>query len=170
MFRGGSMKRGLLVATAALITLAGCGPLPGTPKAKARHAILQMVFDPGAAKIVFLNQTDSAVCGSVNGKNRMGAYVGATPFIYDRSLDMLSVYAGAPEASDVRYLADTSAEDPEWKTRLEELSEKCRFPENWKNQCGIPSPASADPGICKGVLGSVEDFRKLMDQYSHDPY
>ena len=163
------MRGGLVVAAVVLAAVSGCGPLPGSAKGKARHAILEMVFDPGAAKIAFIRQTKSAVCGTVNGKNRMGAYVGATPFVYDRQLDFLTVYGGEPETSDLRMLAITDTDDPEWKDRYLELTSKCDFPKAWKAKCESEPPVNTSNQIC-AALDEKDGFQKLLRPYLEDRY
>lgn len=63
----------------------GGGPI--TTHAKARAAVSKFLFDPYSAQFdelrtVRLNDLEY-VCGLVNGKNRMGGFVGKRPFVYD---------------------------------------------------------------------------------------
>lgn len=54
---------------------------------RARQITSQNLFDPYSAQFTDLKKIDTdigfVVCGSVNAKNRMGAYVGAKRFIYE---------------------------------------------------------------------------------------
>jgi hypothetical protein len=77
-------RRGEAVAAmAATILLWGCDFLPGTAayqEARAREAVAQTLIDPASAQFRNVESRSDAVCGEVNGKNRMGAYVGFVRF------------------------------------------------------------------------------------------
>lgn len=74
--------RGWIVAVGLLVT--GCTPA----EHKAAEAYISgQMFDPDAAKFRNVRSISkygsiNAVCGEVNGKNRLGAYVGFRTFAY----------------------------------------------------------------------------------------
>ncbi|WP_146606106.1 hypothetical protein [Mesorhizobium kowhaii] len=54
-------------------------------------AVTRDFFDPDSAKFYAVNYSEkdkirnkATICGYVNGKNRMGGYIGIQPFFYDR--------------------------------------------------------------------------------------
>lgn len=164
------MLRAPALITAAILTstlLSACDRIPGTAQNAARSALSQMMFDPGAAKIEFTTETDEAVCGTVNGKNRMGAYVGATPFYFRKVLKFAVIYGGEPTGNDVRMLSLMDASDPNWEETYRELAAKCQFPKEWATYCGTaPGPTSND--ICK-TFDEPKGFTKLLGQYRRAP-
>jgi hypothetical protein len=77
---------GVCAATALLCT--GCDAIPGTSayrEARAKQAIAEQLIDPTAAQFRKMRIQGSSVCGEVNGKNKMGAYVGYSRFVVDTS-------------------------------------------------------------------------------------
>lgn len=63
--------------------LCGCQFLPGTDaykEEKAKDAAAALLIDPSSAQFRNVVAKSNAVCGEINGKNRMGAYVGFTRF------------------------------------------------------------------------------------------
>lgn len=63
--------------------LHGCQFMPGTAaykEEKAKNIAAQLLIDPSSALFRAVRTGDGAVCGEINGKNRMGAYVGFTRF------------------------------------------------------------------------------------------
>lgn len=91
------MKRQLITASvvASAMFVTACD----LPSEKVRRAVKESLFDPSSAQF-----KDVEVClgdreiwrGEVNGKNRMGAYVGFTPFFYDG----ISVVTASDESGD----------------------------------------------------------------------
>lgn len=91
------MKRQLIAASvvASAMFVSACD----MPSEKVRRAVKESLYDPSSAQF-----KDVEVClgdrevwrGEVNGKNRMGAYVGFTPFFYDG----ISVVTSSDESGD----------------------------------------------------------------------
>ena len=81
------------------IALVACGN-----NGAAEKAVRNILNDPNSA--IFSNMAAGAekgsVCGLVNAKNRMGGYVGATPFFY-RASGQVAILS-APSDSDFRML------------------------------------------------------------------
>lgn len=88
------MKKALTIATA-LFMLAGCAaqiPVTSQPtqitaqdRAMIDRALIQDMKDPSSAQTrniegFNLSNGDRVICGSINGKNSFGAYVGFRPF------------------------------------------------------------------------------------------
>ncbi|WP_411340308.1 hypothetical protein V6U71_21470 [Sphingopyxis sp. J-6] len=90
-------------------------PISAADKAKIVAEADKLLFDGPAARWQWgLRKSDFIYCGFVNGKNRMGAYVGWTPFYYtDRGLRIIS-----PGDSTITYEGLCSSagyiEKPEW--------------------------------------------------------
>lgn len=68
----------------ALFAIAGCAACGADENALAiaqvQEEVASELFDPSAAQFRDVIVTDGAVCGQVNGKNRLGGYVGFKPF------------------------------------------------------------------------------------------
>lgn len=80
------MKRSSFAAIALAALLGGCDLVPGSGayrENQARAAAAQLLIDPASAQFRNVADRDGAVCGEINGKNRMGAYVGFTRFYVD---------------------------------------------------------------------------------------
>lgn len=56
--------------------LAACGQ-----SSTAKDKVRVLLSDPSSATFIDIESNEVATCGSVNGKNLMGAYVGYRPFI-----------------------------------------------------------------------------------------
>ncbi|MBV9527350.1 hypothetical protein [Sphingomonas sp.] len=73
-----------ILSVALLVCAGGCDRIPGTNAYLIRHAekfAADQLIDPSSA--MFRNESvhNLAVCGEINGKNRMGAYAGFTRFL-----------------------------------------------------------------------------------------
>ncbi|AVS67875.1 hypothetical protein C8245_21345 [Paracidovorax avenae] len=81
------MKR-ILFAAAAVAVLASCGS-----HGEAKDAIRKLLNDPESAQFTDLKngKNKGDVCGMVNAKNRMGGYVGATPFFYEKASETSAI-------------------------------------------------------------------------------
>lgn len=83
------------------------GHLPYSPKWTAKNAVLQNLNDPDSASFRNLTETRKdgvkRVCGEVNAKNRMGAFVGFSRFVYSYATEQVDFDPGEYEvkASDV---------------------------------------------------------------------
>jgi hypothetical protein len=79
--------RQAISATAAIAALlGGCDLIPGTSanlEKRAKDRVAQLLIDPSSAQFRNVAARDEAVCGEINGKNRMGAYVGFSRFYVD---------------------------------------------------------------------------------------
>jgi hypothetical protein len=70
----------------ALVGLAGCDAIPGTDahkEAQAKRIVSSSLIDPNSAQFRNLVVNGEDVCGEVNAKNKMGAFVGFTRFVVD---------------------------------------------------------------------------------------
>jgi hypothetical protein len=76
--------RRVLVA-AALVALAGCADR------QVEQAVRSTLKDPDSAQFSDIWRKDGTSCGTVNAKNAMGGYVGATPFLLRNGI---AVYTG----------------------------------------------------------------------------
>ena len=133
--------------------LASCEFIPGTTshsQAKAKRAAAEELIDPSSAQFRNIRSQDGIVCGEINGKNRMGAYVGFTRFYvltrdWRASLDpqfdpglLLSSrrLCGSPYgSSSCRTVAEEEA-----KEILQQL-----FNDTWSRRCAGPMNSSSTP-------------------------
>jgi hypothetical protein len=81
-------RLGVIGAVFVMTLLWGCEFIPGTAEyqeAKARSAVAQTLIDPSSAQFRNVTAREGAVCGEINGKNRMGAYAGFVRFYVETS-------------------------------------------------------------------------------------
>jgi len=133
------------VALAALVT--GCDAMPGTVQGAAKSHVGEHLVDRYSARYRFIATTKVAVCGSVNAKNRMGAYSGDSLFIFDRGSTDVTIFAGPASVSDLRRLryADGDREAAEiWQ----EIETACTFPKRWLEGCGSAAAIPYDEQVC----------------------
>lgn len=84
MGSGSASSATLLVA----MLVAACEFIPGTAdyvERRARVAAAELLIDPSSALFRNVEAREGVVCGEINGKNRMGAYVGFVRFLVDTS-------------------------------------------------------------------------------------
>jgi hypothetical protein len=139
----------------AICTLACATLLIGAcsgPSHEAEDAVRQLLYDPESARFTEVQVAGAGnVCGYVNAKNKMGGYVGKTPFYYVRSNGETAVLAPVEE-SDFRSLwwAIESRSDDE---KFSEIRARCRGISAWRDICGFEYPARAHD-LCDAILGS----------------
>lgn len=113
--------------------LVACDEIPGTLKAKAHQAVRNAMFDPDAAKFRNDRESDNGqnVCGEVNGKNRLGAYVGFSKYIYlGGGISLVS--PGDPDFRE--YYRDVEKEFSAHDA-IEKLGLACVFAREWVTNC-----------------------------------
>lgn len=140
------MKAWMFAGAAALVLVA-CGS-----HNEAKESIKKMLNDPESAQFSSLQdgKKKGDVCGFVNAKNRMGGYVGNTPFWYEKSTGMAAIVK-APEDSDFRSLwlgirLNNYAED------LSKVLMQCRAVDQWGAVCASPLP-QAQHQMCSVIQG-----------------
>lgn len=140
----------IIVGLCAPVMLSACGN-----EGAAEKAVRNVLNDPNSA--IFSDVKSGAekgsVCGLVNAKNRMGGYVGATPFFY-RSSGQVAILS-APTESDFRMLwlrmKLPGVSNDDISNDIGELMLKCRAIAQWKGVCGSEPPLSA-PKLCENML------------------
>lgn len=104
---------------------------------KAKQEVTNNLIDPDSAKFasVYKNPSSGSVCGLVNAKNRMGGYVGNTPFVYNE-LEGVTMVKEPPTMDDFRRHFDnlefSKVED------YIEMEGQCKAIKVWESQCGTP--------------------------------
>lgn len=147
-------------AGAATLALVACGS-----HNEAKEAVKRLLNDPESAQ--FSDMQDGKgkgdVCGMVNAKNRMGGYVGKTPFLFEKRTEM-AVIVKPPEDSDFRSLwlgikLNNFSED------LTKVLMQCRAVDQWDAVCGTPLPQPTHPfcPVVQGDAGAI--YSKLRDAY-----
>lgn len=135
----------------AMTSTAACGQIPGTDDYKirlAQEAAAETLLDPTSAlfRDVEVNERGNAVCGEVNGKNRMGAYVGFTRFYATNVAD--------------RFVASL---EPEFDSDyLNALEQSCR---QIRQAVGQSRAHGFDPGdVGSSVCREAEEYSRLLSQ------
>jgi hypothetical protein len=138
------------------MVLAACSSGQG----EAETAVKRLLNDPDSAKFtdVKAGADKGSYCGLVNAKNRMGGYVGATPFFYEKSTGLAGIVAPVADR-DFRSLwlaiQAGSASD-----EVSEVGLRCLHSGRWKAVCGSEYPAMRHR-LCSAMDGDGKD---LYDQ------
>lgn len=148
----------ILAVAIAIFMLAACERLPGVVN-EAKREVRRSLIDPSSAQFesVYQNSQTGAVCGLVNAKNRMGAYVGAIPFVYEPSSGVTLVPEPPTEREFERYFESIKYAEVEDYMALED---KCKAVALWQTKCGS-SAYSRTNQYC--VL--INDGKSMMDVY-----
>lgn len=149
----------IAVASLCCLALSACGP-----HGEAKDAVKSMLNDPDSAKFSHLSNGvgKGDVCGLVNAKNRMGGYVGDTPFYYQK-LTMMASMVKPPEERDFKSLwiskrAGNSSDE------YVELAMKCRAAKKWPEICGTSYPARM-PEMCDEFDEGKNIYNFLDEKY-----
>lgn len=146
------IRGGPLVIFVAAFT-AGCDLLPGSQAAVQRRgeaAAAALLLDPSSAQFRNVRVSGDAVCGEINGRNRMGAYVGFTRFHVSSIAWRATLDPGFDPAELVRArqaclsLGSYASALCERATEQEvEQAVQAAFDSSWRAGCegaGAPSP------------------------------
>lgn len=147
-----------LVIAAMAATLTACEQLPGAVN-EAKREVRRNLIDPTSARFesVYENHKTGAVCGFVNAKNRMGAYVGAKPFVYEKSSGATLVQEPPTDREFERYFDNIEYAEAGDYMKLEE---KCKSVALWQSKCS----SSTYMGESK-YCALVNDGKSMMDLY-----
>lgn len=148
-----------LTVCALALALAACEFLPGTEAhrvVQSKRAVAKMLIDPGSAQFQNVSARDGYVCGEINGKNRMGAFVGFKRFVVklsgeDALIDPEFDYAdllGADESC--RSLSQNSYASLSTSLSACQRAEEQRsaanlqasFDDRWQNHCSFTGKAT----------------------------
>jgi hypothetical protein len=145
-----------MITGATALLLGGCDFIPGTDsyqESKARDAVTRNLVDPSSAQFRNVGVHGDLVCGEVNGKNRMGAYVGFQRF-YVRTSNwdaILDPEFNLQDLNSARALClsgasfDASSCNRQAEEEAKQISQSL-FDATWAAQCaGHSGPASQLP-------------------------
>ena len=150
----------VLLAALACAALAGCGP-----QSEAKNALKKLLNDPDSAQFSELQagQQTGDVCGLFNAKNRMGGYVGSTPFFYQKATQTVAI-AKPPEDSDFRMLY-LSIGRASFSDDYSKVSTQCRIMDQWRDICKTPHPQN-NHQLCSALeAGGSGLYAKLRSLY-----
>ena len=106
--------------------------IPGTMTYRAHRAVAAMLVDPSSAEFRDEVSSSSAICGDVNGRNRMGGYVGYSRYIF-RNPGIASV-SDVPDFEG--YLRDTEVyNEYTFQSTYMKLATACDFVSDWGKYC-----------------------------------
>ncbi|HVR54027.1 MAG TPA: hypothetical protein VMS38_30150 [Pseudorhodoferax sp.] len=150
------MLIGRAAAVVVMMLAAGC-----TAEYKAKEAVKRLLNDPDSAQFsdVRAGRLDGSTCGMVNAKNRMGGFVGRTPFFYESSSDTVGI-AAAVDASEFRalwYAAGSGTFAGDYKS----LQQKCSNVKRWETTCGGSYPLTKQE-LCDAFDASPAEFNKRL--------
>lgn len=146
----------LLVLAAALLA-AGC-----TGQDDAENGVKRLLSDPDSATFsdVRPGAAEGNFCGMVNARNRMGGYVGNTPFFYEKATTISAIVA-PPKTDDFRSYWLSIRTKKSNVEDLVEIRQKCDLVARWKPVCGeeYPTPRHA---LCEAAAGPGDRFYIAM--------
>lgn len=149
------------VALTSLFMLTGCGP-----EGEAKSGVKSLLNDPDSVQFSGLRKDSSGknVCGYFNAKNRMGGYVGRTPFYYEGATTITAI-APPVEESDIRSLW-LGIKVGDFSKDLESLRHKCQAARKWPDVCGDSYPGATN-AMCDVVLDGGGDklYQALKEKY-----
>lgn len=147
--------RQLLVTILVVGTVSACDKIPGTDAYERRTSIegaeaaaAYILIDPSSAQFRNLTLKNNTACGEVNGKNRMGAYVGFVRFIADR-------------------------EDEKWKAKLDpqfDVEEYNRAKRDCDLAASTHNPALGQVACMKAIEMTPEQIPQFVFDYAWKNY
>lgn len=149
--------RKLFLGIAILMT--GCS---GGIEGDAQKAVKSLLNDPDSAQFFDVQRNGENVCGLVNAKNRMGGYVGKTPFMYTGGN---AVIAQQVTESDLRSVWRSIKTDGELGDAVMEVVLKCRWAKLWQSACGYEYPPGYKADVCEVFLGAGSIYQMLKERY-----
>lgn len=159
--------KGLLLVLIAL-ALTGCDRLP-TAANKARAAVKQLLNDPYSAKFEDVHDSPDGktVCGFVNAKNAMSAYVGLTRFMFDKGKRQ-AVIVTPPQDNDFRLMwlqiQGAGGGDTDYYVQI---GLRCDAVVAWNSACGGSEPALVNE-LCKYVDSAPAMYGMLQSKFGRD--
>lgn len=122
------MKK-ITISLLALVALSACSP--GASEIEyAKKVVSEELFDPSSAEFSDVAYMDGAVCGWVNGRNRMGGYVGSTKFLVKDGYRIFSQDTAWEEAFRACSLGNRETNARFWRDENREL-------QGFKDRMGI---------------------------------
>lgn len=124
------MYKNIISMTAISMILAGCG------YGDAKTAVKSLLNDPESAQFseVVEGSYSGDVCGKVNARNRMGGYVGATPFFYLKEANYATL-VNPPADSDFRALWLRMKINSDFSEKFTEIMSGCKAVDGWSQFC-----------------------------------
>ncbi len=166
------MRKIASIALATTFILTGCDYLP-TAENTAKKAVRESLIDPDSAKFtsIYKGAVDGDYCGAVNAKNRMGAYVGSSLFIYEHD-DFGGRVILVPDQLKERDFRDLVAPSPgefdgdRFIEMYSKIKNGCSVGVEWERVCGF-KPFQETPKLCEGV-GTESYTRNLYQHFYGD--
>lgn len=148
------------------ISISGCKYMP-TPENKAKQAVADVLIDPDSAKFESISEgaKEGDYCGFVNGKNRVGAYAGASPFIYQSASGKVSSIRELPTDSDFRSYKAALRVGEDGAEIYWKLHNGCKFPEKYAEVCNKPLPGQSSR-FCTYLLN--DDMKMLISEMANE--
>lgn len=149
-----------IAAGVAAVVLVACGP-----HNEAKEGVKKLLNDPDSAKFSEMQdgKNKGDVCGLVNAKNRMGGYVGNTPFFYQKSTSTTAIVK-SPDDSDFRRLW-LGIKAGDFSDDLDKVLTQCQVASQWSSVCTTPLAQPIHP-YCAVVQGGASGiYGKLKEAY-----
>lgn len=134
------------------VSLGACDLIPGTAanqEKRGKELAAQLLIDPSSAQYRNVVAREDAVCGEINGKNRMGAYVGFSRFyvdakkwsaVIDPQFDFDNLDSARRLCASIGGSSCTNAVEEEGR-RLDQIA----FDTFWSGKCDTTHAASRAP-------------------------
>lgn len=169
------MRARTVLVACAVIMAVGCEFMPGTEAyqiEQAKRSVAKLLIDPESVQFQNVVARQGYVCGELNGRNRMGAFVGFKRFLVkldgeDPIIDPQFDYADLLSAEDscsalqsnsyasisTRISACDRAMEQRRAATLQEA-----FDASWTKHCGIPAASS----IYRPPLGDTQSDNAVV--------
>jgi len=149
------MKK-IAAGLAVLLVLCGC-----QGNWEAQKAVKEILYNPDGAKFSDMHQgaAPGSVCGLVNAKNRLGAYVGKERFFYDGYVAGIASPVSDKDFHRLWLSLGRSFFNEDYKT----TSAKCKLVAKWESVCGGTYPDQQP--LCRIFeMDEPRDFIKALDE------
>lgn len=157
--------RTIMALLAVGVSASACDRMPGTDEYRVRQELSGYLLDPGSAKITILKKEGNAICGVVNAKNRMGAYVGSTPFLIDGDYPSPVLWQ-EPTVSDYSTWSRDGSSSAGHEA-YERLENGCAFKARWSKSCSAESAAALvyNEDLCKAWRAKDWNALNYIERY-----
>lgn len=149
-----------ILGVISLALLTGCGV-----EGEAKSGLKRLLNDPDSVQFFDLKRspTGENVCGFFNAKNRMGGYVGRTPFFYE-GLTTTTAIVPKVEDSDFRALWLGIRLD-DFSKEYAAIRHKCEYAQKWVSVCGHEYPGGVHEMCATALKSGPELYTALKNKY-----
>jgi hypothetical protein len=157
--------RWLVIVAVGAASLSGCN----MALSEAHKAAADAMRDPASARFSHESVAPTGVvCGFVDGKNGFGAYAGASPYIYQPNLKILSIYRDMLKGASIDTLLASYTSKSDFSKTYEDIDSDCNLITTWKSKCPsqISQLFSDRENFCKVFKSGFSNWKSIADRES----